>query len=58
MASGALGSEAILYGFFPWGTYLFFLPQTAGISKDWLECLFVSGYCVYQMEFDFSEGVL
>jgi len=58
MTSGALGSEAILYGFFLRKTYLLFPPQTAGISKHWLECLSISGYWVCQMEFDFSEGVL
>ena len=33
MTSGALGSEAILYGFFSRKTYLYFPPQTIGISK-------------------------
>jgi len=58
MTSGALGSEAILYGFFLRKTDLLIPPQTASISKHWLECLSVSGYWVCQMVFDFSEGVL
>ena len=57
MTWGALGSDAFIYGFFSRETFLLFPPQTAGISKHWLECLSVSGYGVYQMEFVFSEGV-